>query len=408
MPMTIFTGDGFHFRVRDGRVLLLWPTPGVAGAPFEMPVDPAWVDAVDRQGARKSAGTGARGGRSRGVVGGALRDVTRQARHSGCRAWLSESLPDQRVVWPRRDARAGAGSPAGGDHPRRRRVDARHRPRSGRRGLRRAIGMLCQSFCNCRLHPAMPFNLQSSICNSPSFWRALLTDRICRCDPASLASAVRARDSNNFAPCQRATSMASSNAVWASSRLASLLASRICPRSRCHSAANICWSVVRPTARAVFQRRLGFIHAVRLQQQVGVHLQVVRPQQGVVRRRLVGESGSDLGQAPFPLTRFKQRPAPHRAGPQHLLRDVLVGAEPGQFLVQREHPLRLAVQVVDQHAEQQDERQRLGMAQRAGLLLGTGDTTADWSARPSSSRARAASHWQKIPGSMPTCHARAL
>ena len=46
MPMTIFTGDGFHFRVRDGRVLLLWPTPGVMGAPFEMPVDPAWVDAV--------------------------------------------------------------------------------------------------------------------------------------------------------------------------------------------------------------------------------------------------------------------------------------------------------------------------------------------------------------------------
>jgi sarcosine oxidase subunit beta len=32
--------------VRDGRVLLLWPTPGVAGAPFEMPVDPAWVKAV--------------------------------------------------------------------------------------------------------------------------------------------------------------------------------------------------------------------------------------------------------------------------------------------------------------------------------------------------------------------------
>ena len=45
-PMTIFTGDGFHFRVRDGRVLLLWPTPGVAGAPFAMPVDPAWVSAV--------------------------------------------------------------------------------------------------------------------------------------------------------------------------------------------------------------------------------------------------------------------------------------------------------------------------------------------------------------------------
>jgi sarcosine oxidase subunit beta len=46
MPMTIFAGDRFHLRVRDGRVLLMWPTPGVAGAPFEAPVDPAWVDAV--------------------------------------------------------------------------------------------------------------------------------------------------------------------------------------------------------------------------------------------------------------------------------------------------------------------------------------------------------------------------
>ena len=46
MPMTIFIGDGFHFRVRDGRVLLLWPTPGVPGRPFDTLVDPAWVDAV--------------------------------------------------------------------------------------------------------------------------------------------------------------------------------------------------------------------------------------------------------------------------------------------------------------------------------------------------------------------------
>jgi sarcosine oxidase subunit beta len=46
MPMTIFVGDGFHFRVRDGRVLLLWPTPGVPGRPFDTSVDPAWVDAV--------------------------------------------------------------------------------------------------------------------------------------------------------------------------------------------------------------------------------------------------------------------------------------------------------------------------------------------------------------------------
>jgi len=46
MPMTIWAGDGFHLRVRDGRVLLLWPTPGNAADPFDASVDPAWVDAV--------------------------------------------------------------------------------------------------------------------------------------------------------------------------------------------------------------------------------------------------------------------------------------------------------------------------------------------------------------------------
>jgi sarcosine oxidase, subunit beta len=46
MPMTIFAGDGFHLRVRDGRVLLLWPTPGVEGRPFDYSVDPGWVRQV--------------------------------------------------------------------------------------------------------------------------------------------------------------------------------------------------------------------------------------------------------------------------------------------------------------------------------------------------------------------------
>jgi sarcosine oxidase subunit beta len=46
MPMTIFVSDGFHLRVRDGRVLLLWPTPGVAGAPFDTRVDATWIDDV--------------------------------------------------------------------------------------------------------------------------------------------------------------------------------------------------------------------------------------------------------------------------------------------------------------------------------------------------------------------------
>jgi sarcosine oxidase, subunit beta len=46
MPMTVFAGDGFHLRVRDGRVLLLRPTPGVAGRPFDDSVDPGWVREV--------------------------------------------------------------------------------------------------------------------------------------------------------------------------------------------------------------------------------------------------------------------------------------------------------------------------------------------------------------------------
>jgi sarcosine oxidase subunit beta len=46
MPMTIWAGDGFHFRVRDGRVLLLWPTPGAPGRPYDTEVDPKWIDAV--------------------------------------------------------------------------------------------------------------------------------------------------------------------------------------------------------------------------------------------------------------------------------------------------------------------------------------------------------------------------
>jgi sarcosine oxidase subunit beta len=46
MPMTIFAGDGFHLRVRNDRVLLLWPSPGAAGRPFDDSVDPGWVRTV--------------------------------------------------------------------------------------------------------------------------------------------------------------------------------------------------------------------------------------------------------------------------------------------------------------------------------------------------------------------------
>jgi glycine/D-amino acid oxidase-like deaminating enzyme len=40
-PMTIFA-DGFHFRVRDDHVLLLWPTEGGAD-PFDVSVEPEWT-----------------------------------------------------------------------------------------------------------------------------------------------------------------------------------------------------------------------------------------------------------------------------------------------------------------------------------------------------------------------------
>lgn len=47
MPMTVYVGDGFHLRVRDGRVLLLWPDEPRAGAdPFDTSVDEGWLTAV--------------------------------------------------------------------------------------------------------------------------------------------------------------------------------------------------------------------------------------------------------------------------------------------------------------------------------------------------------------------------
>jgi sarcosine oxidase subunit beta len=47
MPLTIFVGDGFHLRVRDGRVLLLWPDEPRADAdPFDTSVQEEWLCAV--------------------------------------------------------------------------------------------------------------------------------------------------------------------------------------------------------------------------------------------------------------------------------------------------------------------------------------------------------------------------
>jgi sarcosine oxidase subunit beta len=46
VPMTIWVGDGFHLRVRDGRVLLLRPTPGDPDDPWSCDLDPAWLDDI--------------------------------------------------------------------------------------------------------------------------------------------------------------------------------------------------------------------------------------------------------------------------------------------------------------------------------------------------------------------------
>ena len=46
--MTIFVVDGFHFRVRERRILLLRPTPGIEGRPYDATVDPEWIDSVVR------------------------------------------------------------------------------------------------------------------------------------------------------------------------------------------------------------------------------------------------------------------------------------------------------------------------------------------------------------------------
>lgn len=46
MPMTIFAQDGFHFRVRDGDVLLLWPDDLSADDPFDTSFEARWLDGL--------------------------------------------------------------------------------------------------------------------------------------------------------------------------------------------------------------------------------------------------------------------------------------------------------------------------------------------------------------------------
>ena len=49
MPMTIFVEDGFHLRVRDGRVLLLWPDRPRTADLFDTTVSEEWIAEVVRR-----------------------------------------------------------------------------------------------------------------------------------------------------------------------------------------------------------------------------------------------------------------------------------------------------------------------------------------------------------------------
>jgi len=46
MPMTVWVEDAFHVRVRDGRVLLVWPTPGDPHDPESTAVESGWLEQV--------------------------------------------------------------------------------------------------------------------------------------------------------------------------------------------------------------------------------------------------------------------------------------------------------------------------------------------------------------------------
>lgn len=81
MPMSIFLDDGFHLRVRDGRVLLLWPDDPRDVDPFDTTVDPAWVARVERKAHERVP---------------CLRGV--RIDHAACWAGLYEMSPDAHAL----------------------------------------------------------------------------------------------------------------------------------------------------------------------------------------------------------------------------------------------------------------------------------------------------------------------
>jgi sarcosine oxidase, subunit beta len=56
MPMTIFMEDDFHLRVRDGSVMLCWPSVETPGEPAELRADSSWIDIVAAKGRERVPG----------------------------------------------------------------------------------------------------------------------------------------------------------------------------------------------------------------------------------------------------------------------------------------------------------------------------------------------------------------
>ena len=53
MPMTVCVEDAFHVRARDGRVLLVWPTPGDPRDPESTAVEQDWLEQVREKAAER-------------------------------------------------------------------------------------------------------------------------------------------------------------------------------------------------------------------------------------------------------------------------------------------------------------------------------------------------------------------
>ena len=87
MPMTIFVDDGFHLRVRDRRVLLLWPDEPRTENQFDTNVEDEWVSVVVEKAHRRVP---------------CLRNA--EIEREKCWAGLYEMTPDKHVLLGRAPA----------------------------------------------------------------------------------------------------------------------------------------------------------------------------------------------------------------------------------------------------------------------------------------------------------------